>query len=172
MSDWQSILAEHGAAVWRTAYRLLNHHADAADCYQETFLAAWRFAARAPVADWRSFLVSLATRRAVDSLRQRLRRRRHQAQLDAAAEPATEAGDPSQQARASELMTLVREGMARLPDKQAEAFWLSCVEGLSHQQISAQMGVAPGQVRVLLHRARASLARALAPKLLDERERT
>ncbi len=55
-------MAEHGDAVWRTVYRLLDHHADAQDCYQETFLAAWRFAQREPVAEWRPFLVSLATR--------------------------------------------------------------------------------------------------------------
>ena len=71
MTDWPSILAEHGAAVWRTVYRLLDHHADALDCYQETFLAAWRFAQREPVVEWRPFLVSLATRRATDRLRQR-----------------------------------------------------------------------------------------------------
>src|SRR5713226_2297346 len=68
MTDWPLILAEHGPTVWRTVYRLLDHHADALDCYQETFLAAWRFAERAPVADWPSFLTSLATRRAMDRL--------------------------------------------------------------------------------------------------------
>ena len=44
MTDWRTILAEHGPAVWRTVYRLLDHHADALDCYQDTFLAAWRYA--------------------------------------------------------------------------------------------------------------------------------
>ena len=75
MTDWPLILAEHGVTVWRTVYRLLDHHADALDCYQETFLAAWRFAEREPVANWRSFLVSLAMRRAMDRLRQRYRDR-------------------------------------------------------------------------------------------------
>ena len=75
MTDWPLILAEHGATVWRTVYRLLDHHADALDCYQETFLAAWRFAEREPVVDWASFLISLATRRAMDRLRQRYRER-------------------------------------------------------------------------------------------------
>src|SRR5687767_8295772 len=44
MADWAAILAEHGPRVWRTAFRVLNHSADAHDCYQETFLAAWQLA--------------------------------------------------------------------------------------------------------------------------------
>jgi RNA polymerase sigma factor (sigma-70 family) len=67
-------------------------------------------------------------------------------------------------------MTLVRERLAQLPDKQAEVFWLSCIEGQTHQQISAQMQVAPGEVRVLLHRARAGLGKMLGSGLHDERE--
>ena len=50
MSDWSRILAEHGPAVWRTVYRLLDQHADASDAYQETFLTAWQYAERRPVA--------------------------------------------------------------------------------------------------------------------------
>ena len=33
MIDWGAILAEHGSAVWRTVYRLLDHHDDALDCW-------------------------------------------------------------------------------------------------------------------------------------------
>ena len=133
MSDWPSILAEHGAAVWRTVYRVLNDHADALDCYQETFIAAWRLAEREPVLEWRSLLVSLATRRAIDRLRQRIRARARFSALDAVPEPATTADCPVHRAGASELLGRVRQALARLPEKQAEVFWLSCIEGQSHQ---------------------------------------
>jgi DNA-directed RNA polymerase specialized sigma24 family protein len=73
MIDWGAILAEYGSTVWRTVYRLLDHHDDALDCYQETFLAAFRFAHAQTIADWPAFLVKLATRRAIDRLRQRYR---------------------------------------------------------------------------------------------------
>src|SRR5262245_19721151 len=111
MSDWPSIMAEHGAAVWRTAYRILNDHADALDSYQETFIAAWRLAQREPVLDWRSLLVSLATRRAIDRLRQRVRARARVRALDEVPEPATSMGCPIQQAGASELLSRVRQAM-------------------------------------------------------------
>src|SRR4051794_3819859 len=161
MTDWPLILAEHGATVWRTVYRLLDHHADALDCYQETFLAAWRFAEREPVADWRSFLVSLATRRAIDRLRQRYRDRVRVVAIDSLREPSSEAECPVRHASAKELMDRVREGIAELPDKQARVFWLCCVEGLSHQQISDRIEIPPGEVRVLLHRARTRLGAML-----------
>jgi RNA polymerase sigma-70 factor (ECF subfamily) len=157
MTDWPLILAEHGPAVWRTVYRLLGHEADALDCYQEAFLAAWRYAERQPVADWAPFLTSLATRRAMDRLRQRYRNRAHVIAIDGLPEPTSEAESPLQHAQARELMGRVREGMAELPDKQAEVFWLSCVEGLPHQQIADRMEIPPGEVRVLLHRARRHL---------------
>jgi RNA polymerase sigma-70 factor (ECF subfamily) len=169
MTDWPSILAEHGPVVWRTVYRLLNHHADALDCYQETFLAAWRFTQRQPVADWASFLASLATRRAMDRLRQRYRSRSRLLAIDSVPEPSSEADCPLQHAKASELMDRVREGMTELPDKQADVFWLSCVEGQSHQQIGERMQISPAEVRVLLHRARTRLREILDSSGFNER---
>jgi RNA polymerase sigma-70 factor (ECF subfamily) len=157
MTNWPLILAEHGATVWRTVYRLLDHHADALDCYQETFLAAWRFAERQPVADWTAFLISLATRRAMDRLRQRYRDRLRVIAIESVPEPSSDAESPLRHAIAKELMDRVRAAMAEFPDKQAEVFWLSCIEGLSHQQISDRMEIPPGEVRVLLHRARTRL---------------
>jgi len=54
-------------------------------------------------------------------------------------------------------MDHVREGLTELPDKQAQEFWLSCIEGLSQQHISNRMKIPPGEVRVLLYRARTHL---------------
>lgn len=170
MIDWGAILAEHGSAVWRTVYRLLDHHDDALDCYQETFLAAFKFTRSQTIVDWSGFLVSLATRRAMDRLRQRYRSGRRSVPLDTVPEPSSEVDGPLQQARAHELMERVREGMAELPEKQARVFWLSCLEGLAHQQIADCIGVPPGEVRVLLHRARTRLGDLLNLDQLHERE--
>ena len=52
MTDWKAIVAGHGPAVWRVVYRILAHHADAWDCYQEVFLEAFRSAPRTAVRDW------------------------------------------------------------------------------------------------------------------------
>jgi RNA polymerase sigma factor (sigma-70 family) len=67
-------------------------------------------------------------------------------------------------------MNRVRGGMAELPKKQAEVFWLSCLEGLSHQQIATRMQLPPGEVRVLLHRARTRLGAILNLNRVHERD--
>ena len=43
MIDWDELMGREGTAVWRTAYRLVRNEADADECFQETFLAAWSY---------------------------------------------------------------------------------------------------------------------------------
>ncbi len=74
--DWQIIIEKHGPAVWKTAYRLLGNRADAADCFQETFLSALRFRRRRQVRNFQALLIHIATARAMDQLRQRFHRAR------------------------------------------------------------------------------------------------
>jgi RNA polymerase sigma-70 factor (ECF subfamily) len=97
----------------------------------------------------------------MDRLRQRYRDRGRVIAIDSLREPSSEAECPVQHASAKELMDRVREGMVELPDKQAQVFWLSCVEGLSHEQISDRIEIPAGEVRVLLHRARTKLSAVL-----------
>src|ERR1700728_1553610 len=73
MPDWQEILSREGDAVWQTAYRYLGNRADADECFQEAFLAAFEFSRRQEVMNWRALLKRLVAARAVD----RLRRRHH-----------------------------------------------------------------------------------------------
>ena len=145
MVDWDRILAEHGPAVWRTVYRLLGQHADALDCYQETFLAAYRSVGRGPVAHWPSFLTSLATRRAIDRLRRRGRFHRLFASLDDVPEPVAPGDSPVEHAQGAERLDEVRGLLAGLPEKQAEVFWLSCVEGVPHGISASNCGSVPGK---------------------------
>jgi len=172
MEDWPDILETHGPAVWRTVYRLLGQQADAWDCYQETFLAAYQATAREPVNHWPSFLVSLATRRAIDHLRRRGRSRRRLASLDSVPEPVGRGGSPVEHAQGAERLDQVRTLLASLPEKQSTVFWLSSVEGMGHADISAQLGISPGEVRVLLHRAKARLRAVLGTPLPEPRSRS
>jgi RNA polymerase sigma-70 factor (ECF subfamily) len=167
MVDWNQILAAHGPTVWRTVYRLLGQHADALDCYQETFLAAYRSVQLRPVAHWPTFLTCLATRRAIDRLRQRGRSHRLFTTLDDAPEPVSHADSPVEQAQRAERLDEVRALLAGLPEKQAEVFWLNCIEAMQPLEIANQLEISPGEARVLLHRARTRLRSALEPRLPD-----
>ena len=137
MTDWKTIVDQYGGLVWATACRLVGNSADAADCFQETFLEAVKVARREPVRDWSALLRHLATARALDLLRVRCRGRRR---MDALADPATlesrEAG-PGQEAEADELADRLRVALAELPAQQAEVFCLSCVDNLTYGEIGA-----------------------------------
>jgi RNA polymerase sigma-70 factor (ECF subfamily) len=165
--DWNQILATHGPTVWRTVYRLVGRHDDALDCYQETFLAAYRSVEVRPVAHWPTFLTCLAARRAIDRLRQRGRSRRLFTTLDDAPEPIDPGDSPDEHAQRAERLDEVRALLAGLPEKQAEVFWLSCIEGFQPVEIGDHLDINPGQVRVLLHRARTRLRSELKPRLPD-----
>jgi RNA polymerase sigma-70 factor, ECF subfamily len=105
MPDWQEILSREGPAVWRTAYRILGNQADADECFQEAFLAALEVSRREHVAHWRALLQRLATARAVDRLRERVRRRSREQAADMSA-----------------------VAIARIPRKQAQVFSLHCLD--------------------------------------------
>ncbi len=169
MVDWAVILREHGPRVWRTAFRVLNHSDDAHDCYQETFLAAWQLASAGRIEDWAPLLTCLATRKAIDRLRKRVRAADRNESLHGAPEPAIDE-DPGRALRMGELLDRVRLELGEIPEKQAEVVWLSCVEGLSHDEIAAHLQISTGEVRVLLHRGRGLLCQRLASELTDVSE--
>jgi len=164
--DWERIVADHGPAVWATALRIVKHREDAQDCYQQTFLDAFRSAARGPATNWIALLLTIAARRAIDRLRERIaaRERRMEAVASAGfaapfAAPFVSTGDHVRQV---ELMDSLRAGLVGLPEKQAVAFWLRSVEDLSYAEIAAELEIDANQVGVLIHRARASLKRRFA----------
>lgn len=163
MTDLSDVVAEHSAAVWRTAYRLLNNREDALDCHQETFLAAQKLADQGSVRCWRSVLLRIATRRAIDRLRQRYRcnPKLGESELKLQADAGI---SPEAHARAVELREHVRRALSQLPEQQAEAFWLRQVEDLEVSQVAEQMSLEPGHVRVLVHRAAVALRLLLGPR--------
>jgi RNA polymerase sigma factor (sigma-70 family) len=173
MSNLEAIVEAHSDSVWRTVYRLVNHYDDARDCYQERFLAAVRLAGGAPVRNWRTTLVAIATRRAIDRLRTRYRDR--EALAAHALQCARSSVElPSSEAEHGELRELVRRVLTTLPSAQAEAFWLRHLEQLDVDEVALQLAIEPGHVRVLVHRAavaiRAILGPAYGPEPISEEQ--
>jgi RNA polymerase sigma-70 factor, ECF subfamily len=159
--DWQAIITEHGPAVWQTAYRLLGNDADAADCFQETFVSALEVCRRQPVRNFSSLLVRLATTRAIDQLRRRFRRSRGHSSSDVGAAEQKATPCPSQQAQDRELAGRVRQLVSQLPPQEAQAFCLRYLNDLSYREIADELGVNTSAAGVLLHRAKTRLREAL-----------
>ncbi len=56
MTSWDTIIHEHGPAVWRTAYRLVGNGSDADECMQEAFVAAVAAERRGTIQNWPGLL--------------------------------------------------------------------------------------------------------------------
>jgi RNA polymerase sigma-70 factor (ECF subfamily) len=156
MTDWSAIVREFGPVVWRTAFRLLGNHADAADCFQRAFLSAVE--QPGTVGNWPGFLKRLATARALEQLRTRYRDAPRSRDLD---DPPAPAADPLDAAAAGELADALRAALAEIDPQQAEVFCLVCLDGLSYPDAAAGLGVTANHAGVLLHRARAALRERL-----------
>ena len=160
--DWEELCRVHGPMVWGTVFRVLNDHAEALDCYQEVFLKAYQQTRERTVDDWPSLLRCYAVRKAID----RLRHRRRAASIGIAAGAAVERiacpDVTSQVVQLNELMDRLCEELATLPDRQATAFWLRCVEERTYAEIAGQMETDVNEVGVLIHRARQQIRQALA----------
>ncbi|GEK79360.1 RNA polymerase sigma factor [Agrococcus baldri] len=125
-APFDSIVAQHGARVWRVCRALLGEH-DADDAWSETFLAALEAYPRlAPGSNVEGWLVTIAHRKAIDVLRRGAR-----LQLGEVPDrPATAASRDLDLARA----------LAQLPQRQRETVVLHHLGGLPFTEVAAAVG--------------------------------
>jgi RNA polymerase sigma-70 factor (ECF subfamily) len=148
---------ERLASRWRPrhyahARRLLGSIDAAADAVQDAWLdivrGLWRLEEPSRFPAWSYAIV---TRRCQDLLRRR--RRRAEAPLDEAAEPAAPATNPG--------VEDVTAGLARLPSEQRAAVALYYLDGFTVAEIAVALAVPIGTVKTRLFHARRTLRRAL-----------
>lgn len=167
MHDWDAIRKQYGEFAYATAYRILRNYDSAVDCMQDVFIELYQNFQNTRVDNWPGLLRWLAVRRALDALRVQRRSEGRSECRSETIEPTSREPTPSQHAEFQELLDRVRLEVARLPAKQAEAFWLHCVEQCSLTEVAEVLHTTEGDCRVLIHRARAKLRdrlRDLAPK--------
>lgn len=76
---------------------------------------------------------------------------------------ASVSADPAEAAEAADTAARVRGAIAALADGQQDAVRLFYLQGLSHREVAAELGISTGAVKARLHQARA----ALAPRLVQ-----
>jgi RNA polymerase sigma-70 factor (ECF subfamily) len=149
---FRSIVDRTQHELVRLAARLLGNLADAEDVVQEAYVKAYRalargqFDARSSVRTW---LYSIVTRTAIDSLRSGQRRRALAAMDRVPDGPAS----PDAHLALLELASV----LDRLPPDQRTALVLKSVEGRSSREIGEILGCSEGAVEQRLVRARAAL---------------
>ena len=162
--------------VLAVAKRYLRSEADAADCFQETFIAAFnsidRFEKRSSLGTWlRSITVNQCL------MRVRTNSRRREESIDhllpefdergkrvATFEP-TSNSDAGERIDQSQTKSVVRSKINELPDNYRMTLLLRDIDGYSTQETAEILGIKVNAVKTRLHRARSALKSLLEPEL-------
>ena len=150
---FEVLVWRHGPMVFGVCRRVLGHRDDAEDALQATFLALARQAGsiskRTSLASW---LYKVAYRTA---LRARDQARKHVAgPLPPEGVPDRPSHDP---AEAREMREALDEELLQLPEKYRAPLVLSYLQGLTNEEVAAQLGCPVGTVFTRLARGREML---------------
>ncbi|HXC25741.1 MAG TPA: RNA polymerase sigma factor [Gemmatimonadaceae bacterium] len=156
----------HVVAVYRFAVRVTRDPELARDCTQDTFLRAFerlaQFRGEGPVAAW---LRTIAHSIVLNRLEKEAAWHRRSVVLDEVVNDRAVAWDPLD-VEAPERHEQLTHTLARLPVAPRGLLFLFYVEGYSHHEIAATLGISVGASKVRLLRARIQL------RSLLEAERT
>jgi len=158
LARFGELVREHADRVLGLALRLLGDMSAAEDVSQEVFLGVWRvFSRKGRGMNWAGYLRRATIRECV-----RLVRAGRHPSVEAPDSVAdTRSSTPDEEASLRELEGKLRECLSRLPEKQAAAFVLAKVEGLSYRQCADMLGCSEEAARVHAHRAMNRLAEML-----------
>ena len=159
------LIGRFESRIYNFILRRVCAPADAEDLTQETFLLAWRNLARyRPTNRFSTWLFTIASRLAIDSLRAAARSRRKledRAYLVQAIANDPVHDDTSHHA-GSELWALAARVLS---SEQHAALWLRYAEDMPIPHIAIALGRTRISVRVMLHRARETLAAHATPAI-------
>jgi len=156
--EFEQRLRDSSTLAFRVAYGVLRHREDAEDVAQEAFTRAYRGFSQLRDRDrFRSWLVRMTWRLAID--RQRADRRRlarEQATVDAAAPERAAAAATGQ-----ERLLQLRQAIDALPEKLRVVLVLACIEGHDVREVASLLGIREGTVKSRLFLGRKKLAERL-----------
>lgn len=155
LRSFEHLVRRHTPAVYRYCARMLPNRADAEDCTQETWLAAWRalpgFREDAALTTW---LYRIATNQAL----MMLRRRRVDVPVAELPEVSDNgAGDPARHLQRETERAAVRAAIGRLPVQYRVPLVLREFESLRYDEIAGVLDLGVPAVKTRLHRGRAQL---------------
>ena len=156
----RALYREYGRLVYSVAHRVLGRHELAEEAAQQTFVRAWQAADRIDVnRDPAPWLATIAKRTAIDIFRREARR-----PTSALSDVAT--GDRAVVTLPPDVDALdaawhVRRAIESLPVDEATIVRLQHLDGMTHNEISEELGIALGTVKSRSHRAHRKLASLL-----------
>jgi RNA polymerase sigma factor (sigma-70 family) len=163
MSD---LYDQFGSYVFGLAARVIGDRHAAEDVTQDVFLSIWeRPEAFVPSRGrLRTFLGTLAHRRAVDVVRREEARRRRAARDAATGVPIPDVGELAMAIVAAEQ---VRAEVDRLPREQREAIELAYFGGRTYRQVAEELGIPEGTAKSRMRLGLQRIAQALEAQGAD-----
>ena len=156
----------HVDQVYRAVGRIVGDRETAQECTQETFVRAFRalrgFRGDAALGTW---LRTIAVSVALDAARRRRTREARAASLEAA--EVEDVGATRRAESEPDLKARMAQAIAALPEIYRTVFVMYDVEGYTHPEIGAALGVPVGTSKARLFHARAKLREALADFAAD-----
>lgn len=157
----ESIHRRYGGAVQHVARRVLRDETLAQDVVQEVFVSFWRSPTRFDPnrGTLRTYLLTIAHRRAVDAVRSEAARTRREE--SSPPEPSTTA-DLDEVVFARSQSALVREAVARLGEDERKAISLAYFGGMSYVEVAKALDEPEGTVKSRIRSGMKKLAITLA----------
>jgi RNA polymerase sigma-70 factor (ECF subfamily) len=175
LGAFRALYERYGSLVYSTCLRIVRDAQIAEDMVQEIFLRIWRrpesyMPQRGRFVTW---LTSVTRNRAVDEIRSRNRRFRHETASPEEQErevPAAERMDPALTAELSDQRRLILAALEDIPREQREVIELAYFGGLTQQEIAERLTQPLGTVKTRIRLGMQKLRSALTPELkLEER---
>lgn len=159
---FEILIRKYNQRLYRAARAILRDDLQAEDLVQEAWVRAYQhlseFAGRASFSTW---VLRITVNEGLARLRmgkrygeQREGTDAQGARMDRFISPVP---DPEQQAASREMRILLEELIDKLPDANRAVFMLRDVEGMSTSEAAEVLSITEENVKVRLHRARASL---------------
>lgn len=161
-SSWEEIVREHTGRVYRLAYRLTGNRQDAEDLTQDVFIRVFRSLHTFRPGTFAGWLHRITTNLFLDTVR-----RMQKIRFDGLGEVSNErlpstTPAPGEHVAEDDLDHDVAAALANLRPDFRVAVVLCDIEGLSYEEIAADLGVRIGTVRSRIHRGRSQLRTALS----------
>lgn len=176
---YETLVRSYGPLVMSVAGRYLKSEAEAADCFQDTFVAVFRgidnFEHRSSLRHW---VRGIAIKQCL--MRLRKSRRRREESIDYLLPVFDENGSRVDTAGPHErfqivealdgerMRRVVRENIGRLPDDYRLVVLLRDIDGYSTRETASILGISANAAKVRLHRARSALKQLLQPIMEHE----
>lgn len=163
MREFGDIVTEHEGRIRRVVRGVISDPELAADVVQETFIRAWRGFARfrgdSSIGTW---LHRIAINTALTARRKAIRLTGRTSEFtEHMAAESTPDCDPERRGEVADLRQALHEALETLPPGQRTVVVLKDVEGWSHAEIAAHLGISESAAKVRLHRAHLRLAHLL-----------